>query len=653
MNTIRGTVELARPLSVSGRVVVAGQIEVGGSVLTLATYLRLVQETGQDMYAVMSQKAVTDVLSVKQDALVSGQNIKTINNQSMIGSGNIHIGGGGGTDDYEDLDNLPQVNGNTLIGNKTSAQLGLAAATHSHTTSQIADIASYHDATKQDVIADLTYIRTGAASGATAVQPGDLADVATSGAYSDLSGTPTIPSALADLTDDATHRVVTDTEKASWNGKSDVYGTHAGGNWTSLTVNGTTNNIPSGGGGAAVWGGITGTLSDQSDLNTALSGKVDAVSGKGLSTEDYTSAEKSKLAGIAAGAEVNVNADWDAVSGDAQILNKPTIPAAQIQSDWNQSDNTSKDFIKSKPTSLSAFSDDLGSSPTHTHSQYQPTLVSGTNIKTVNGTSILGSGNITVDGITPLVYGTTTFAEAVAAHTNGNVLVVVYQNKTYLMTGYVGNSYFKFSTPMAGEPVKNYYYIQLYADNTWSSPSYYTVAVSSDLTPFARTSDLATVATSGSYNDLSGLPTINAVSGVNDGTNWTSLTIDGTTKAIPSGGGGGLSNYDFTFSTLSNNTTAITFAANQRCYQRETMTAGATLTFAIANKSDNYLRIYNSSASDITIAIGAITFNGVAVSLVVVPEDTIKVYAGKYVEIGIVCDENEADITVSHKSKSN
>jgi len=34
----------------------------------------------------------------------------------------------------------------------------------------------------------------------------------------------------------------------------------------------------------------------------------------------------SKLDGIAAGAEVNVNADWNAVSGDAQILNKPTIP---------------------------------------------------------------------------------------------------------------------------------------------------------------------------------------------------------------------------------------------------------------------------------------------------------------------------------------
>ena len=44
-----------------------------------------------------------------------------------------------------------------------------------------------------------------------------------------------------------------------------------------------------------------------------------------MSANDYTNEDKTKLAGIAAGAEVNVNADWNAESGDAQILNKPTI----------------------------------------------------------------------------------------------------------------------------------------------------------------------------------------------------------------------------------------------------------------------------------------------------------------------------------------
>ena len=41
-------------------------------------------------------------------------------------------------------------------------------------------------------------------------------------------------------------------------------------------------------------------------------------------TASYLAAEKTKLAGIEAGAEVNVNADWNATTGDAVILNKPT-----------------------------------------------------------------------------------------------------------------------------------------------------------------------------------------------------------------------------------------------------------------------------------------------------------------------------------------
>lgn len=64
---------------------------------------------------------------------------------------------------------------------------------------------------------------------------------------------------------------------------------------------------------------------------TALDNKVDKVTGKQLSTEDYTSAEKTKLSGIQAGAEINVNADWNAVSGDAQILNKPVVPTNNNQ----------------------------------------------------------------------------------------------------------------------------------------------------------------------------------------------------------------------------------------------------------------------------------------------------------------------------------
>lgn len=43
-----------------------------------------------------------------------------------------------------------------------------------------------------------------------------------------------------------------------------------------------------------------------SKIKSALNGKVNVVNGKGLSTNDYTNAEKQKLSGIASGAQANV-----------------------------------------------------------------------------------------------------------------------------------------------------------------------------------------------------------------------------------------------------------------------------------------------------------------------------------------------------------
>lgn len=49
-----------------------------------------------------------------------------------------------------------------------------------------------------------------------------------------------------------------------------------------------------------------------------------------------------------------IQVDWNQTDNTAVdfIKNKPTIPESQIQSDWNQTDNTQVDFIKNKPTTL-------------------------------------------------------------------------------------------------------------------------------------------------------------------------------------------------------------------------------------------------------------------------------------------------------------
>ena len=54
----------------------------------------------------------------------------------------------------------------------------------------------------------------------------NLHTVATSGNYNDLNNKPTIPTALSGLTDDSIHRLVTDTEKTTWNSKSDFSGSY-------------------------------------------------------------------------------------------------------------------------------------------------------------------------------------------------------------------------------------------------------------------------------------------------------------------------------------------------------------------------------------------------------------------------------------------
>lgn len=69
----------------------------------------------------------TSAIATKQDKLVSGTNIKTINGQTVLGAGNIEVGGGG-TSDYTQLTNKPQINSVELTGNKSLSDLGIQPA---------------------------------------------------------------------------------------------------------------------------------------------------------------------------------------------------------------------------------------------------------------------------------------------------------------------------------------------------------------------------------------------------------------------------------------------------------------------------------------------------------------------------------------------
>lgn len=155
-----------------------------------------------------------------------------------------------------------------------------------------------------------------------------------------------VPTALSQLTDDASHRLVTDTEKASWSAKSEFSGNYAdlsgkpfiptkvsdlpndAGYLTqhqdlsgyynkgevdaalatkqATLVSGTNiktinnesllggGNIEIEAGDEAVWGNISGTLSNQTDLASALSAKYEKPSG-GIPSSDMTEAVQTSL----------------------------------------------------------------------------------------------------------------------------------------------------------------------------------------------------------------------------------------------------------------------------------------------------------------------------------------------------------------------
>lgn len=121
----------------------------------------LYDKVGKEEGKGLSTNDYTTAEKTKLDSLAEIKTIGTGLNLDDNGELTATGGGSGGTANYNDLSNKPQINGNTLSGNKTSAQLGLASASD-------------------------------------------------------------IPTTLAELTDDNTHRTVTDTEKAAWNAKADV-----------------------------------------------------------------------------------------------------------------------------------------------------------------------------------------------------------------------------------------------------------------------------------------------------------------------------------------------------------------------------------------------------------------------------------------------
>ena len=87
--------------------------------------------------------AITAATSTKQDTLVSGTNIKTINNQSILGEGNIEIQGGGSS--YTAGDGIDITNDVISVTGKVDTSAITTTITSSSTDAQVPSAKAVND----------------------------------------------------------------------------------------------------------------------------------------------------------------------------------------------------------------------------------------------------------------------------------------------------------------------------------------------------------------------------------------------------------------------------------------------------------------------------------------------------------------------------
>lgn len=314
--------------------------QTGDVVITATSLGAITKADANTLYATKSD------LNSKQDTLVSGQNIKTINGQSVIGEGNIEI--------HQSA--LPIASANTLGGVKVGTGLS--------------------------------------------INPESGVLSADSPEWNNISGKPedivNITERLASKLDTATYN----SEKSSFatkdelNSKADASAITDMATQTWVQNQGYLTEVPS-------------NYVTDSELTEGLAGKQD----KG----DY--ALKSDLNTLATKEELATKADASALSSKQDTLvsgtNIKTINGDSILGSGNlviQSGTSNWDDIQGKPqfagVATSGNYNDLINKPTipdisglatkQEIAGKQDTLVSGTNIKTINGNSVLGAGDITI-----------------------------------------------------------------------------------------------------------------------------------------------------------------------------------------------------------------------------------------------------------------
>ncbi len=269
-------------------------------------------------------------------------------------------------------------------------------------------------------------------------------------------------------------------------------------------------------------------------VNELDSEKVDKVSGKGLSTNDYTTAEKTKLAGIAEGANVNVQADWNqtTTTADDYIKNKPTV---YTQGEVDNLLNAKLDANKKGAANGVAELDENGKVPTSQLPSYVDDVIEAASMSAFPATGEAGKIYVALDTNKTYRWGGSAYVEISESLALGDTSSTAFRGdygkalKDTMGTGTLdttAQTVIPAINELAGGKQASLSSTQLDAVNSGITAADVTklsgiasgaeVNVQADWTEADNTSDayiqnkpnLATVATSGSYSDLNGTPTI-------------------------------------------------------------------------------------------------------------------------------------------------
>ena len=400
---------------------------------------------------VQVQGMITAATSGKQDTLVSGTNIKTINNESILGSGNIEIQSGGNYSAGTNIqieDNVISVTGITVPtklsdldndeGFITSDALSGYSTTQEMNTAIDNAVSGKVDTTTMSAYTPTSGFST--INGSAITEGGNITVEETpySGGTNiqiedhviSVTGI-TVPTKVSDLENDEGYITTADTQDFVTSGdvKTQIedYGyiteDALSGYSTTEEMNTAIDNATSGKADTSALtsyytsaqtdtaiSNATSGLASTTYVDNSVSGKADSsavtvdiatataattgwVSEQGYLTA-YTESDPVFMASPASGITAQDISNWNAVTG----LTIPTSNTAFT----NDAGYITEDAISGKvdTSAMTAYytSGETDTAISNATSGKQDTLISGTNIKTINNESILGSGNITIQG---------------------------------------------------------------------------------------------------------------------------------------------------------------------------------------------------------------------------------------------------------------